>query len=83
VADNSLIDDQAADRFLAGHPDPDLPLAWPKRHGRMPADERANPRKHSGRPSRNGTGSHVYGVSAETLCAEFHKPLPRKRASTK
>ena len=25
LADNSLIDDEAADRFLAGHPDPDLP----------------------------------------------------------
>jgi len=25
LADNSLIDDDAADRFLAGHPDPDLP----------------------------------------------------------
>jgi S-adenosyl methyltransferase len=25
LADNSLIDDEAADRFLTGHPDPDLP----------------------------------------------------------
>jgi Uncharacterised protein family (UPF0158) len=25
LADNSLIDDDAADRFLVGHPDPDLP----------------------------------------------------------
>jgi hypothetical protein len=25
LADNSLIDDGAAERFLAGHPDPDLP----------------------------------------------------------
>jgi Uncharacterised protein family (UPF0158) len=25
LADNSLIDDEAADRFLAAHPDPDLP----------------------------------------------------------
>ena len=25
LADNSLIDDEAADRFLASHPDPDLP----------------------------------------------------------
>jgi hypothetical protein len=25
LADNSLIDDDAASRFLAGHPDPDLP----------------------------------------------------------
>jgi hypothetical protein len=25
LADNSLIEDEAADRFLAGHPDPDLP----------------------------------------------------------
>jgi hypothetical protein len=25
LADNSLIDEEAADRFLAGHPDPDLP----------------------------------------------------------
>jgi hypothetical protein len=25
LADNSLIDDDAADRFLSGHPDPDLP----------------------------------------------------------
>ena len=25
LADNSLIDDEAADRFLAGQPDPDLP----------------------------------------------------------
>jgi Uncharacterised protein family (UPF0158) len=25
LADNSLIDDEAANRFLAGHPDPDLP----------------------------------------------------------
>jgi hypothetical protein len=25
LADNSLIDDDAADRFLAGHPDPHLP----------------------------------------------------------
>jgi hypothetical protein len=25
LADNSLIDDEAADRFLAGHPDPQLP----------------------------------------------------------
>jgi len=25
LADNSLIDDEAADRFLADHPDPDLP----------------------------------------------------------
>jgi len=25
LADNSLIDDGAADRFLSGHPDPDLP----------------------------------------------------------
>jgi Uncharacterised protein family (UPF0158) len=25
LADNSLIDDEVADRFLAGHPDPDLP----------------------------------------------------------
>jgi hypothetical protein len=25
LADNSLIDDEVADRFLAGHPDLDLP----------------------------------------------------------
>ena len=25
LADNSLIDDEAAERFLASHPDPDLP----------------------------------------------------------
>jgi hypothetical protein len=25
LADNSLIDDEAADLFLTGHPDPDLP----------------------------------------------------------
>jgi hypothetical protein len=25
LADHSLIDDEAADRFLTGHPDPDLP----------------------------------------------------------
>jgi hypothetical protein len=25
LADNSLIDDEAGGRFLAGHPDPDLP----------------------------------------------------------
>ncbi len=25
LADTSLIDDDAADRFLTGHPDPDLP----------------------------------------------------------
>ena len=25
LAGNSLIDDEAADQFLAGHPDPDLP----------------------------------------------------------
>jgi hypothetical protein len=25
LADNSLIDEEAADRFLSGHPDPDLP----------------------------------------------------------
>jgi hypothetical protein len=25
LADHSLIDDEAADRFLAGHPDPGLP----------------------------------------------------------
>lgn len=25
LADNSLIDDQEAERFLAGHPDPELP----------------------------------------------------------
>jgi hypothetical protein len=25
LADSSLIDDDAASRFLAGHPDPDLP----------------------------------------------------------
>jgi hypothetical protein len=25
LADNSLIDDEAADRFLTSHPDPDLP----------------------------------------------------------
>lgn len=25
LADNSLIDDEAADRFLTGHPDPELP----------------------------------------------------------
>jgi Uncharacterised protein family (UPF0158) len=25
LADNSLIDDEAADRFLVGHPNPDLP----------------------------------------------------------
>jgi hypothetical protein len=25
LADNSLIEDQAAERFLTGHPDPDLP----------------------------------------------------------
>ena len=25
LADNSLIDDEVADRFLTGHPDPDLP----------------------------------------------------------
>ena len=25
LADNSLIDEEAADRFLTGHPDPDLP----------------------------------------------------------
>jgi Uncharacterised protein family (UPF0158) len=25
LADNSLVDEDAADRFLAGHPDPDLP----------------------------------------------------------
>ena len=25
LADNSLIDDEAADRFLTGHPDPDPP----------------------------------------------------------
>jgi Uncharacterised protein family (UPF0158) len=25
LADNSLIDDEAANRFLTGHPDPDLP----------------------------------------------------------
>ena len=25
LADNSLIDDDAASRFLAGYPDPDLP----------------------------------------------------------
>ena len=26
-------------------------------------------------------GHHVRDVSAETLCAEFHKPFPRKRLS--
>jgi hypothetical protein len=25
LADNSLIDDDGASRFLAGHPDPDIP----------------------------------------------------------
>src|SRR6266568_849838 len=30
-------------------------------------------------PDHYGPGSHVRGVSAEALCAYFHKPLPRKR----
>jgi hypothetical protein len=30
--------------------------------------------------SRYGAGSRVHGVSAEAPCAEFHKPLPQKRA---
>jgi hypothetical protein len=46
LADNALIDDEAADRFLASHS-----------------------------PNRYGTASHVCDVSAETLCAVFHKPL--------
>jgi hypothetical protein len=29
----------------------------------------------------HGTCSHRRGVSAEALCADFHKPLPRKRCS--
>jgi len=30
-------------------------------------------------PDRYGPGSRARGVSAETLCELFHKPLPRKR----
>jgi len=30
-------------------------------------------------PNRRGPACHVGGVSAETLCARFHKPSPRKR----
>jgi hypothetical protein len=29
---------------------------------------------------RDGTDYYVRDVSAETLCAKFHKPFPRKRA---
>jgi hypothetical protein len=29
-------------------------------------------------PTDGRAGTHIYDVSAETLCADFHKPLPRK-----
>ena len=34
-------------------------------------------------PDRHTPGCHVGAVSAEALCARFHKPLPRKRASVR
>jgi Uncharacterised protein family (UPF0158) len=40
LADNSLIDGEAAERFLTGHPEPELPLACRCRRTMNPGDSR-------------------------------------------
>jgi hypothetical protein len=59
-----------------GQPDPNLTMGGP--HGPEMVD--ASPARTMRASAANQASPHC-GVSAEALCAGFHKPLPRKRTT--
>jgi hypothetical protein len=66
LAENSLIDDEAADRFLAGHSDPRLPWALPGRQGRGQRDlpAKVSPVRWGSDPERRASS----GWGLPSLC---------------